>query len=211
MKPRYRHTEELIARHRELETQIRNALDVYKAVPRSKYFYELCYCLMTPQSSAANAADAQARLEDMCFYETDTDPEPILRRPEYYIRFHKTKARRLVRAKTALADVLSVLDSGISACDKREWLASQIDGLSYKEATHFLRNIGMNGGLAILDVHILRRLVKHGVIDEVPAALTKGRYLAIEERFQRFAESIAIPIDELDLVFWSGATGFILK
>jgi N-glycosylase/DNA lyase len=211
MNGKYKHTEELVRQHHEIAGKIRAALDSYRAVPREKYFYELCFCLMTPQSSAANAWDAQARLEELRFFENEIDPEPILRRKEFYIRFHKTKARRLADAKAVFPDVMSAIDSSMTATEKREWLVNRVDGLSFKEATHFLRNIGRNEGLAILDVHILRCLVKHGVIGEIPASLTKPRYHAIEREFQQFAGSIGIPVDELDLVFWSGATGFILK
>ncbi|HLP16456.1 MAG TPA: DNA lyase [Bacteroidota bacterium] len=212
MKRRYKHTDELRKQYAERAEEIRAVLGSYRAVPAEKYFYELCFCLMTPQSSAANAFDAQKQLEALRFRETETDPEEILRRGDFYIRFHKTKAKRLIRLKSMFEDVMSVIaNPKLSAFEKREWLASQIDGLSYKEATHFLRNIGMNDGLAILDVHILRCLVKHGVIGEMPPSLSKSRYLEIEASFQDFASSLSVSVDELDLVFWSAATGFILK
>jgi thermostable 8-oxoguanine DNA glycosylase len=35
--------------------------------------------------------------------------------------------------------------------------------------------------------------------------------MAIEEKFRRFAGEIDIPMDELDLLFWSRETGEILK
>jgi len=38
-----------------------------------------------------------------------------------------------------------------------EWLVKNLTGLGYKEAGHFLRNIG-SGKIAILDRHILRNL-----------------------------------------------------
>jgi N-glycosylase/DNA lyase len=211
MSGHYRNTDELKARHAELVGGITATLASFRAVPPERYFYELCFCLMTPQSSAANAFNAQQALEELRFFDTNADPEPILRRSEYYIRFHTTKARRLISAKTLFPDVMSVIASPDSAFEKREWLVGHVNGLSYKESTHFLRNIGSNDGLAILDVHILRCLVKHGVIDEIPSSLSKAHYLRIESLFQKFAAWLSIPIDHLDLVFWSGATGFILK
>ncbi len=44
-----------------------------------------------------------------------------------------------------------------NALERRDWLAQekQIKGLGYKEASHFLRNIGLKGH-AILDKHVLR-------------------------------------------------------
>ena len=93
----------------------------------------------------------------------------------------------------------------------REWLVKNVSGLGYKEATHFLRNIGRNGGLAILDRHILRNLKRYGAIRSLPTSLSRKHYLSIERRFKTFADRIGIPIDELDLLFWSMETGEIRK
>lgn len=40
--------------------------------------------------------------------------------------------------------------------------------MSYKEASHFLRNVGFGEDVAILDRHILRNLERLAVIDEIP-------------------------------------------
>jgi thermostable 8-oxoguanine DNA glycosylase len=45
---------------------------------------------------------------------------------------------------------------------------TECKGHGYKEAGHFLRNIGFDQDLAILDRHILKNLKKLGVIDSVP-------------------------------------------
>jgi N-glycosylase/DNA lyase len=211
MMRKYTYCDELKERHAGLTGQIGDAFAAYKAVPPDKYFYELCFCLMTPQSSAAHALAVQQELERLRFHEMDLDPEPLLRQKEHYVRFHKTKAKRLIGVKTQFDEAMKIITGPSSAFEKREWLAANINGLSFKEATHFLRNIGMNDGLAILDIHILRCLTRHNVIAEIPSALSKKKYYNIEQLFQRFAEAVSIPIDELDLVFWSGATGFILK
>ncbi|HEX9829408.1 MAG TPA: hypothetical protein VGB10_04275 [Bacteroidota bacterium] len=84
-------------------------------------------------------------------------------------------------------------------------------GLGYKEATHFLRNIGKNDGLAILDRHILRNLKRYGAIRSLPDTLSRKQYLSIEKRFMKFSERVGIPVDELDLLFWSMETGEIRK
>lgn len=95
---------------------------------------------------------------------------------------------------------------------RRDWLARErrIKGLGYKEASHYLRNIGF-GGYAILDKHILRSLAELGVLASPAPPTTRARYLAIEAELRRFAERLAIDFDELDLVLWSMKTGEILK
>ena len=92
----------------------------------------------------------------------------------------------------------------------REWLVKNVNGLGWKEASHFLRNIGVRG-LAILDRHIFKHLVRLHVIRAVPKSLTKKRYLTIEKKWHRFAKDIGISLDELDLLFWSMETGEIRK
>jgi N-glycosylase/DNA lyase len=191
--------------------EIRRRLQAFSSVPRDEYFYELAYCLLTPQTSAASAEQVVEELKSRDYYGRGFNPERILRSRRHYIRFHRTKARRLAGLRTVFGSVQRMLEQETSPRNAREWLVEHINGLGYKEATHFLRNIGRNGGLAILDRHILRRLHRIGVIREVPSSLTRARYLEIEHRFAQFAERIGIPVDELDLVFWSLATGIIRK
>jgi N-glycosylase/DNA lyase len=204
-------SEPLHKEYRDAQDAIQKRLAEFAAVPRDKYFYELVYCLLTPQSSAAHAFDAQHTLTDLDFQNKPFDPESILRRPKTYIRFHKTKALHLLNMKENFSAIDAVVAGGLGGNDKREWLAANVLGLSYKEATHFLRNVGKNESLAILDRHILKHLLRHHVIAEIPRTLTKKKYLEIEKTFQEFAEKVDIPINALDLLFWSSETGVILK
>ncbi|TLZ54291.1 MAG: hypothetical protein E6K17_08230 [Methanobacteriota archaeon] len=80
-----------------------------------------------------------------------------------------------------------------------------------KEASHLLRNIGFSDRLAILDRHVLRNLVRHGVVRSVPKSLTPRRYREIENRWREFADVVGIPLAELDLLFFSRGAGAILK
>ena len=98
------------------------------------------------------------------------------------------------------------------ATARRDWLAQtkQIKGLGYKEASHFLRNIGFRG-YAILDKHILNCLHEIGVIESNKAPHNRHKYLEVENLLRRFADEIEIDFDELDLVLWSIKTGEILK
>jgi N-glycosylase/DNA lyase len=98
-----------------------------------------------------------------------------------------------------------------NSLEAREWLAKNIKGFGMKEASHFLRNIGMGSDLAILDVHILSNLQALGVIDEVPKSITDKIYLEIESKVRYFSKLVSIPMDELDLLLWSEETGIIFK
>ena len=197
--------------YRLAQKAIEHRLTEFASVPRQKYFYELAYCLLTPQSSAVHALDAQRTLTELDFQHKPFDPESILRRPNAYIRFHKTKASHLLIMKEDFLAIDAVVAGDLDVSDKRKWLADNVLGLSYKEATHFLRNIGKNESLAILDRHILKHLHHQQVIAEIPRTLTKKKYLEIEKAFQVFAGEVGIPINALDLLFWSTETGVILK
>jgi len=96
--------------------------------------------------------------------------------------------------------------------ERRDWLAQekQVKGLGYKEASHFLRNIGIKGH-AILDKHVMRCLAEVGVMNSPKPPATRTKYLEAEQELIRFAKDIRIDFDELDLVLWSMKTGEILK
>lgn len=95
---------------------------------------------------------------------------------------------------------------------RRDWLVREkgIKGLGYKEASHYLRNIGLKG-YAILDKHILRSLAELGIIDDPKPPNTRTKYLDTEQKLKQLAELTEIDFDELDLVLWSMKTGEILK
>ena len=96
--------------------------------------------------------------------------------------------------------------------ERRDWLVKEkrIKGLGYKEASHFLRNIGFKG-YAILDKHILRSMAELKIIDDPKPPNTRSRYLTIEEKLKKLSNRLEIDFDELDLVLWSLKTGEILK
>lgn len=96
--------------------------------------------------------------------------------------------------------------------ERRDWLAKTqgIKGLGYKEASHFLRNIGLKG-YAILDKHILRSLAETGILEDPAPPSNRTKYLATEQKLKKFAETLEIDFEELDLVLWSMKTGEILK
>ncbi|HEX8370838.1 MAG TPA: N-glycosylase/DNA lyase [Pyrinomonadaceae bacterium] len=104
------------------------------------------------------------------------------------------------------------LESFTDDLARRDWLVKEkrIKGLGYKEASHFLRNIGLKG-YAILDKHILRSLAELKIIDDPKPPNTRAKYLTVEQQLKTFARRLEIDFDEMDLVLWSLKTGEILK
>jgi N-glycosylase/DNA lyase len=96
--------------------------------------------------------------------------------------------------------------------ERRDWLVREkgIKGLGYKEASHYLRNIGFRG-YAILDKHVLNCLAELKIIDDPKPPNTRTKYLMVEDKLKRLTAMTGIDFDELDLVLWSMKTGAILK
>jgi Thermostable 8-oxoguanine DNA glycosylase len=132
-------------------------------------------------------------------------------------RYPNERAKYIVHSRDFLkadcdlriADRLAGFDDDIA---RRDWLAREkgIKGLGYKEASHFLRNIGYSG-YAILDKHVLRCLAELKIIDEPKPPNSRARYLTVETKLRQLTKKVRIDFDELDLVLWSIKTGSVLK
>jgi N-glycosylase/DNA lyase len=198
--------------------QIRRRLgefrDIWRVATDERLWEEMVYCIFTAGSSARmglNAVEAVRHLIHVGTREEMTEAlkgkyRYIAARPGYiivtrdYLQEHC--GFRLRKKLASFSDPIA----------RRDWLAGErrVKGLGYKEASHFLRNIGIPG-YAILDKHILRCLSEVGVIDSPKPPSTRLRYIEIEKRFRAFAQGVKIDFDELDLVLWSMRTGEILK
>jgi len=184
-----------------------NDFEKLRGAPYSRTFEELCFCLCTPQSKALNADKAITGLKKNGAL-LKGNASDISKCLKGLVRFHNNKALYIQNARGI--DIRGILKNK-NDFDVREEIVKNIKGLGFKEASHFLRNIGRAEDLAILDVHILRNLKRLGVIKEVPKTLTRKIYYEIEEKMRVFSEDIKIPLRELDLLFWSRETGCVFK
>ena len=202
--------EEIKKQYKILKKDIKKRLVDFSEVDPEEYFYEMCFCICTPQSKAVNADKVINKLKNKNFREKPFNPVQILRENEHYIRFHNQKSLRLLDARKIFPNVKAILDSDLDNFEKREKITKLVKGYGFKETSHFMRNIGYRG-LAILDRHILKHMVKCGVYDEVPKVSSMKQYYEIEQKWFEFARSVKIDPDELDILFWSYETGVILK
>ena len=189
---------------------IKNRLKYFKTVFNEndkRIFAELCFCLLTPQSNAFKCHEGVCILRDKDFINKSFDVKPILRDKT---RFYKNKSSYLIYNKKQYDYIKNCILNKSDGKEIRELLVRDVKGLGYKEASHFLRNIGYRG-LAILDRHILKNLQKLKVIDKIHSSLNKKDYLSIEGKFYKFSKRIKINMDELDLLFWSMETGKVFK
>ena len=176
---------EILSIYKKIKPEIEKRLDDFKKIWESgdnnDLFVELAFCLFTPQSSAKQCWRAVNLLleRDLLF---DGHWEDIAAAINM-VRFRNNKAKYLTEARSnflcgnSIKDCLCTCSSSI---EKRDWLVKNVKGMGYKEASHFLRNIGLGQDLAILDRHILKNMLLLGVIESLPKTHRKT-YLELEE------------------------------
>jgi N-glycosylase/DNA lyase len=173
----------------------------FKNKSSKEWFSELCFCILTANSKAITALSIQKELGAKGFCNLcQKDIRNSIKRNKH--RFHNNKARYITEARCHI-DIKQKLQK-MSEPEAREWLVKNVKGLGYKEASHFMRNVGYKN-LAILDRHILN------LMNEEKKALTKNRYINIEKKFKKLAGKLNMSSAELDLYMWFMKTGKVLK
>ena len=185
---------------------IKKRLNEFSKVKEKDYFYELCFCLLTPGNKARQAEKVVNFLKKNDFEHKNVDFKEEIKK----VRFHNNKRVRLLEMKKDYSEIFSKIKEETDNFKLREYLVENVKGLGYKESSHFLRNIGRKN-LAILDRHILKNLVKYKKLNEIPNSLSKNKYLEIENKFKELAKKCNISVEELDLLFWSLETGEVFK
>jgi N-glycosylase/DNA lyase len=210
----------VVATHRARRKEIRKRLGEFDEVWRkgsdARLWEELVYCIFTAGASARMGLDSvdavrsllldgEAKAMTKALKKAGAHRFPVAR-PQYIVI-----TRDYFRAQFGMA-LRKRLREFSDPFERRDWLAQekQVKGLGYKEASHFLRNVGVKGH-AILDKHVMRCLAEVGVVDSAKPPQTRRKYLEVEQELIRFAKDIRVDFDELDLVLWSMKTGEILK
>jgi len=173
-----------------------------------EWFSELCFCILTANSTARLGVKIQRELGSEGFLMLPLEKLRHKLKAAGH-RFPNTRACFIVEARR-FRDIKNIIERFMDARQAREWLVENVRGVGYKESSHFLRNVGFNE-VAILDRHVLSVLHEHGLIDGVPRSLARGRYLEIEEKLEELAHKLGLTLGELDLYLWYLKTGEILK
>jgi N-glycosylase/DNA lyase len=198
----------------EISTRLAEFRQIGDAGSDERLFEELTFCIFTAASSARMGLRSVESLRGVLMTGSKLQIQRALTGVHRWPRargayVHET--REYLRKHHGLS--IRKLFSGLDDSDhRRDFFAANpcVRGLGYKEASHYLRNVGFTG-YAILDKHVLARLAELGVIDSPKPPSTKNRYLGIEKKMKEFAERVKIDFDELDLLLWYTKTGEILK
>lgn len=204
--------------HFEKRLAVRQRISEFEAIwetaPDERLWEEMVFCFFTGGCSARMGLRSIEAVRSLLLKGTYEQLSEALRGKH---RYPNARAGYIVASREFLLEHCNLrlrekLLDFENHLERRDWLVKEkrIKGLGYKEASHFLRNIGLKG-YAILDKHVLRSLAELELIDDPQPPSTRSKYLAIEEKLKKLAEITEIDFEELDLVLWSLKTGEILK
>ena len=204
------------ARRKEIRARLREFRRVWQTASDQRLWEEMVYCIFTAGASAKMGLRSVEAIRPLLA----TGPRQAMTRALVAAgahRFPNARPGYVVITRDYLQDSFAMrlrerLKSFRDPFERRDWLATEprIKGVGYKEASHYLRNIGFKG-YGILDKHIVRCLAELGVIESPKPPTGRNRYLETEARMRQFAGNVGINFDELDLVLWSMKTGEVLK
>lgn len=213
----------------------KNLKNVFKNFRRIKsseeIFYDLCFCICSPQTTFKSNRKAIEKLTNWDFYEgcnitkTNTWTLKDIENAIKPVRFYKNKAKYLIEAKKEFPQILKIVkgDCWIETYPKdkkltemdirfliRNWLVKNVKGLGMKTASHFLRNLG-DTELAIIDTHIIKYMLEDSIGKDytkeefnitVKQMTNKKQYENLEQWFRNRAKRYKLTPAELDALIW---------
>ncbi len=203
-------------RKKEIRSRLREFRTVWRTASDARLWEEMVFCIFTAGASAKMGLKSVEALRPLLASGAQAEMTSALVAAGAH-RFPNARPGYVIVTRDYLRESCSMrlrerLAEFSDPIERRDWLAQdpRIKGLGYKEASHFLRNIGFRG-YGILDKHIVRSLHELQVIDSPKPPSSRGKYLDAEHKMRRFAKGAGFNFDELDLLLWSMKTGEILK
>jgi N-glycosylase/DNA lyase len=183
-------------------------------------WWELSSCVLSSQvpyvlaTAAADAVDQTGALPDgsslhdlgMVLHEALRRPLTISGRERHY-RFPAVRATQLARIHEhvhADANTLGELLAGFdTADDARRWFVERAPGLGPKQASMFLRNVGVSYDLAVIDRHVLDYMSLTGLRQLRDGALNSlARYCTAEAILRAHADAVTCSVGIMDWAIW---------
>lgn len=183
--------------------------------------YELIACLL---GSQVRAESADAALDRLCNADLLTDrrwqmtddtfevevcavlaDQNTSRSQRSSYRFPQVRARQLAQMRRSLQKkpLNQRLPPEGHIKEIRASLVREMPGIGPKQASMFLRNIGMSYDIAILDVHVLAFFQRLGLLPEDGVALsTLKRYEQTEVIASQYAAECGHPVGFIDWAIW---------
>ncbi|MDT7875367.1 N-glycosylase/DNA lyase [Sulfolobaceae archaeon RB850M] len=172
------------------------------------WFRELVLCILTANSSFISAYKALNCVFEYNFFSLDQYKlSKILKECGY--RFYNLKSKYLMEAKSLYGSLKKIIKplADRDQWEAREFLVNKVNGIGYKEASHFLRNVGYFD-LAIIDRHVLRFITD--IVGDIK--LRKRRdYFLVEGLLRSIADGLNIQVGLLDLFIFFKQTKTLVK
>lgn len=172
------------------------------------WFRELVLCILTANSSFISAYKALNCVFEYNFFSLDQYKlSKILKECGY--RFYNLKSKYLTEAKSLYGSLKKIIKplADRDQWEAREFLVNKVNGIGYKEASHFLRNVGYFD-LAIIDRHVLRFITD--IVGDIK--LRKRRdYFLVEGLLRSIADGLNIQVGLLDLFIFFKQTKTLVK
>ena len=187
---------------------VKNGLKAFEKnrnLSKEEKFIELCFCILVANSSMEKTFKVwKATGNDFL----KLSKEQLSRRlKDLGYRFYNKRAEYIVEARNKV-DLLEEILKSENEIEIREKLVENFKGIGWKEASHFLRNLGYKN-FAIIDRHVLKTLKEFGVIEKIPKYLNKKTYLEIENKLRELANKLKISLVELDFYLFYLSSGKI--
>ncbi len=171
-----------------------------------QWFSELCFCILTANTSAELGLKMQRNITPEEFACLD-EMSLAERLKNLGYRFYNTRAK-YIHENQKYAHSIKKIIFEMNDEEKRYWLIKNIKGVNFKESSHFLRNVGYKN-YAIIDKHIFKIMKENSLTDEIK--ITSKNYLKLEEELKKLASVLNMDLATLDLYLWYMETGKILK
>ena len=191
------------------ENDAKNFLKKFKRnYSEKEIFLELCFCILVANSNMRKTYEIWKKIDKDFLILSKEKLREKLKLLGY--RFYNRRSEYIVEAREKINLLKEILKEKRKE-RLRDMLVKNFKGIGYKEASHFLRNLGYKD-FAILDRHVLKTLKKYKVIEEIPKTLTKKKYLEIEEKLRKISKKLNISLVELDFyLFYLSSKSFPIK
>jgi N-glycosylase/DNA lyase len=185
---------------------VKNGLKVFEKnrnLSKEEKFIELCFCILVANSSMEKTLKIWKAIGNDFL---KLSKEQLSKRlKEFGYRFYNKRAEYILEARNKV-DLLEEILKSDNGIEIRERLVENFKGIGWKEASHFLRNLGYKN-FAIIDRHVLKTLKEFGVIEKIPKYLNKKTYLEIENKLRELANKLKISLAELDFYLFYLSSG----
>lgn len=121
-------------------------------------------------------------------------------------RFPRSKAQQLARTRAAVTaaggSLTRLINSFESPTAAREWFSTSAPGVGPKQASMFLRNVGLSYELAVLDRHVISYMHAQELLSSEESLARLVSYSRVEEKLSSHAAQLGHEVGYLDWAIW---------